>query len=85
MYQTIFRRYEKKYLLNQEQYENFLKILSYNTVPDKYGSSTVCNIYYDTPDYRLIRASIEKPIYKEKLRMRTYCVPQDGKSCFFRA
>ena len=42
----------------------------------------MCNIYYDTPDYRLIRASIEKPIYKEKLRLRTYCVPQDGESCF---
>lgn len=82
MYQTIFRRYEKKYLLSQEQYENFLKILTYNTVPDEYGKSTVCNIYYDTPDYRLIRASIEKPVYKEKLRLRTYGVPDSSGSCF---
>lgn len=82
MYQTIFRRYEKKYLLNKEQYENFLKILTYNTVPDKYGKSTICNIYYDTPDYRLIRASIEKPVYKEKLRLRTYDVPDGSQNCF---
>nr|WP_315989023.1 polyphosphate polymerase domain-containing protein [Desulforamulus aquiferis] len=39
------------------------------------GSHTICNIYLDTPDYRLIRASIEKPVYKEKIRLRSYGVP----------
>jgi SPX domain protein involved in polyphosphate accumulation len=40
--------------------------------PDLYGETTVCSIYYDTPDYRLIRRSLEKPVYKEKLRLRSY-------------
>ena len=41
-------------------------------VMDPHGESTICNIYYDTPDFRLVRASLEKPVYKEKLRMRSY-------------
>ena len=40
--------------------------------PDKYGRSTIRNVYYDTDNYRLIRRSIERPIYKEKLRLRSY-------------
>ena len=41
-------------------------------IPDEHGESTICNIYYDTPDFRLIRRSLEKPVYKEKLRLRSY-------------
>lgn len=82
MFQTVFKRYEKKYLIDSEQYNAALGFLSYNTVPDEYGKSTVCSIYYDTPDKRLIRASIEKPVYKEKLRLRSYGVPTDRDRCF---
>lgn len=82
MFQTIFKRYENKYLLNEKQYFEVLKALREKTVPDKYGKSTVCSIYYDTPDKRLIRASIEKPVYKEKLRLRAYGVPSDNTDCF---
>ena len=39
---------------------------------DHYGRSTIRNIYYDTDNYRLIRKSLEKPVYKEKLRVRSY-------------
>lgn len=39
---------------------------------DEYGRTTIRNIYYDTETYRLIRYSLEKPIYKEKLRIRSY-------------
>ena len=39
---------------------------------DKYGRSSIRNIYFDTDNYRLIRRSIEKPAYKEKLRIRSY-------------
>lgn len=46
--------------------------------PDIYGESTVCSVYYDTPDFRLIRASLEKPVYKEKLRLRSYGLAQSG-------
>lgn len=59
-----------------------LNILSYNTVPDKYGESDICNIYYDADDYRIIRKSIEKPVYKEKLRLRCYGVPEDNSKSF---
>lgn len=75
MFQTVFKRYEKKYLLNEKQYFSVLEVLESCALPDKYGKSTVCSIYYDTPDKRLIRASIERPVYKEKLRLRSYGVP----------
>lgn len=41
-------------------------------LPDPYGKTTIRNLYFDTDDYRLIRRSIEKPVYKEKLRIRSY-------------
>ena len=49
---------------------------------DEHGRYTICNLYYDTPDFQLIRASLDKPVYKEKLRMRSYGVPADGDSVF---
>ena len=76
--QTVFKRYEKKYLLTREQEAEFLKRISGRMALDKYGECTICNIYFDTPDFDLIRNSIEKPIYKEKLRLRTYGVPTNG-------
>lgn len=80
--QYIFKRYEKKYLLSSEQYNFLTDEIKKRTVPDKYGESDVCNIYFDTPDYRIIRASIQKPVYKEKLRLRCYGTPNDKSKCF---
>ena len=74
-YQGVFKRYEQKYLISETQYNALMLFLQDKTVPDQYGRSTICNIYFDTPDYRLIRASIAKPVYKEKLRLRSYGVP----------
>lgn len=82
MFQTVFKRYEKKYIIDGGQYEELKNYLTYNAVPDEYGKSRVCSLYYDTPDNRLIRASLDKPIYKEKLRLRSYGVPTAGKPCF---
>lgn len=83
MVQTVFKRYEKKYLMNSDQEREFLiRIRDYMKM-DKYGLHTICNIYFDTDDYDLIRASIEKPIYKEKLRLRTYGVPDSGNAVAF--
>lgn len=81
-FQTVFKRYEKKYIIDGGQYEEVKNYLTYNAVPDEYGKSRVCSLYYDTPDNRLIRASLDKPIYKEKLRLRSYGVPTAGKPCF---
>lgn len=72
---TCFRRLEKKYLLKSEQYDGLMKAIADRIRPDEYGESTVCNIYYDTSDFELIRNSIEKPVYKEKLRLRSYGIP----------
>lgn len=69
---TVFQRYEIKYRLNDEQYRYMQAVLAPHTVPDRYGESTVCSLYYDTPDRRLIRRSLERPLYKEKLRIRSY-------------
>jgi len=51
-------------------------------VLNQFGRSTICNIYFDTPDCRLIRASLEKPVYKEKLRLRSYGVPGQDDQVF---
>ena len=71
-YQDTFKRYEMKYLLNAGQKKEFLKTMNRYMVLDQYGRTTIQNIYYDTPDYKLIRTSLEKPVYKEKLRLRSY-------------
>lgn len=79
----VFRRLEKKYLITKEQYLSLTEALSEYIVPDKFGQSTINNIYFDTPDYRLIRASIEKPtVYKEKLRIRSYGAPAEDSNVF---
>ena len=72
MNQKIFKRYELKYLLTIEQYNLIKQILNNYMVPDNYLKSTIRNIYYDTLDFLMIRNSIEKPLYKEKIRIRTY-------------
>ena len=74
---TCFERYEKKYRLTAEQQRAILQGMAPYMKKDTYGAYTICNIYYDTPDWRLIRTSLEKPVYKEKLRIRSYGVPED--------
>ena len=75
-----FKRYEKKYLLSAEKFEALWQRLEEYLEPDQFFSSTVCSIYYDDDQYSLIRHSIEKPVYKEKLRFRSYNVPKaEGK------
>ena len=71
-FQTVFKRYELKYMLTYEQKEKILEAMLPYMELDKYGRTTIRNIYFDTDDYRLIRRSIEKPAYKEKLRIRSY-------------
>lgn len=75
-FQSIFKRYEKKYILNTEQRKAFLEKASKYISKDKFPHCTICSIYYDTPSKILVRNSIEKPVYKEKLRLRSYGVPK---------
>jgi len=71
--QTVFKRYELKYLLTADQKETVLASMEPYMTLDKYGRTAIRNLYYDTDTYLLIRRSIEKPVYKEKLRIRSYC------------
>lgn len=77
-----FERYEKKYFITEFQKNAFLKRIGDYIKPDDYGRYTVCNIYYDTDDWRIIRKSLEKPVYKEKLRVRSYGVPSNDGTVF---
>ena len=80
--QSCFARYETKYLLTKKQYEGMLNGMAERTVPDVYPKYTINNIYFDTPNFRLIRDSLEHPEYKEKLRLRSYGRVQDGDTVF---
>lgn len=76
----VFQRYEIKYLLTRRQKEIILAAMEPYMEIDAYGRSTIRNIYYDTDNYRLVRKSLEQPVYKEKLRVRSYSAakPEDN-------
>ncbi|MBO4396674.1 MAG: polyphosphate polymerase domain-containing protein [Eubacterium sp.] len=80
--QSNFSRIEKKYVLRPEQFENIKNELDEFFLPDAYPKYTICNLYYDTDDYSLARHSIDKPYYKEKLRVRSYGVPAEQDNIF---
>ena len=78
----VFERYEIKYLLNREQKKAVMAAVEKHMQPDSFGRSTIRNIYYDTDNYRLVRRSLEHPIYKEKLRVRSYHNAKPGDQVF---
>ena len=69
---VVMKRYELKYLLDEYQTDFLIKGLEGHMQEDGYGLSSIASLYYDTPDYRLIRISTEKPPFKEKIRLRSY-------------
>lgn len=81
-YQSVFKRYEIKYLVTDEQKKMIMREMQKYMYADKYGKSTICNIYFDTPDFLLIRRSLEHPVYKEKLRLRSYGVAKHDSTTF---
>lgn len=82
MQSNTFERFEEKYLMTQVQYQAMMAGLRGKMQPDMFGRSTVSSIYYDTQDYHLIRSSMEKPDYKEKLRVRAYGTPSADSNVF---
>lgn len=68
----VMKRYELKYRINAEQTEYLKQALTGHMEVDEYGLTPIVSLYYDTPDMRLIRTSLEKPVYKEKIRLRSY-------------
>ncbi len=79
---NTFERFEEKYLLTTAQYQAMMAGLRGRMQPDLFGRSMVSSIYYDTQDYRLIRTSLDKPDYKEKLRVRVYGTPTAESKAF---
>lgn len=81
-FKTVFNRHEIKFIITKQKKEAMLKIMSLYMKPDFYGRSTIRNLYYDTDNYRLVRHSNEKPVYKEKLRVRSYSRLAPGDTVF---
>ena len=78
----VFKRHEIKYKLTPAQYALVLQEISKYLSADEYGETTIQSLYYDTNNYRLIRESIERPVYKEKLRARSYGLATPDKKVF---
>ena len=82
-----FKRFEKKFIITKEQYDELTQILSNYMNLDKYcregKNYNIYNIYYDTLNNDVIRHSISKPYYKEKLRLRSYGTPTSEDSKVF--
>lgn len=72
---SSFQRYEVKYYLTRAQREELMELLLEHFTVDEYGRHTISNIYYDTDNFEVTRESIDKPVYKEKLRVRAYGKP----------
>lgn len=81
-YQATFKRYEIKYLLTAAQKAQILQAMEPYMKLDRYGRTVIRNIYFDTNSFRLIRRSLEKPAYKEKLRIRSYQTAVDDDPVF---
>lgn len=80
--QAVFERHEKKYLLTRSQYTAVKALLDQHMCEDEYGLHTVSSIYLDTDSHEIIRESIQKPAYKEKLRLRSYGTPGPADTVF---
>lgn len=81
-YTDVFERHEIKYRITAAQKRGLLGELAGYIKPDQYGRSTIRNLYYDTDTFRIVRRSNEKPVYKEKLRVRSYRQTAAGDEVF---
>lgn len=79
---AVMKRYELKYLLDKDQLNYFQEKISKYMKIDKYGKTSIASLYFDTKDYRLTTKSIEKPKYKEKLRLRSYGLAKPDSKTF---
>ena len=79
---VVMKRYEMKYILSGSQTEYFKKAVEGHMKIDKFGLTSIASLYYDTPNYRLIRTSIEKPPFKEKIRLRSYGIATEQSPVF---
>lgn len=84
---TVFKRYEKKYLMNEAIMNRMLPEILNHMEPDKFcrdgQTYSISNIYFDTEGFDVIRESLAKPFYKEKLRLRSYGIPSSSEDIVF--
>lgn len=79
---VVMKRYEMKYILSASQTAFLRDRLKGHMEVDQFGLTSIASLYYDTPDYRLIRKSIEKPAFKEKIRLRSYGLATESSPVF---
>ena len=79
---VVMKRYEMKYIMSPEQTEYFKESVKEHMKIDKFGLTSIASLYYDTPNYRLIRTSVDKPAFKEKIRLRSYGIATDSSPVF---
>lgn len=72
----VFLRKETKYMLTLKQYNDLISVMEGKMTLDKYGKQTMNNVYFDNDCFELISRSVEKPVYKEKVRLRVYGKPE---------
>ena len=69
---TIIDRMEQKYFISSEKYNKLMSLINDKLVKDKYFDERIYNVYFDNDEYDLIIKSLDKPVYKEKIRLRSY-------------
>ncbi len=79
---TVMKRYELKYILNEEQTKYFKEQIKGRMLPDQYGLTSIASLYYDTNNYGLIRGSIDSQDFKEKIRLRSYGIATESSPVF---
>ncbi len=75
MYESNFNRIEQKYLINKTQYTKLFEQIRKHIEKDKFYSAIICNLYFDNENKDMIINSLEKPLFKQKVRLRSYNVP----------
>lgn len=78
----VISRTEIKYLLSYQQFCLVLQEIKNHLPQDEYGETSVQSLYYDTDTFLLIRNSLQKPLYKEKIRARSYGLAEQDKKVF---
>ena len=79
---NIIDRCEQKYFLSNDDYNLLLEKIGDKLEKDKYYQETIYNIYFDNDNYELINRSLDKPYYKEKIRLRSYEIVNNNSQVF---
>ena len=79
----VFARWETKFILDAEMTRRAREVFAERLKPDPYFRQTICNVYYDTPNFELARRTLDHPPYREKIRMRSYGTPTADSKVYF--